>query len=449
MLIWGMALSRIWAAFILVSILVAAVRYAFVPADKEIFSTMVTGRAGDTIKMAPVVSKAGTSAAPGYRVQKADGIIGTCSTAVTLAIGLIGIMALFMGLVSIAEAAGGMRFLARITGPFFSRLFPDVPKGHPAMGHMVMNFSANLLGLDNAATPFALKAMESLQEINPDKTTASNPQIMFLCLHQSGLQLIPVSVIAIRAAAGAADPTDVFVPIVIATFLTTLASMSIVGFRQRINLFQPAILAWIGSLSGLIAVLVLYLRTLNADGVQSFSRAFSSGLILFIFLAIVGVALYRKVDIFGAFVQGAKGGFDTAVRIIPYLVGMLVAISMLRTSGTFDAIIDALKHLFERTGADTRFVDGLPTALIKPLTSAGARGMLVDTMKTVGKDSFAAHLSAILQGSSESTFYVAAVYYGSVAIRNTRYSIGAMLLADLVSIVSSIFLCYLFFGHLH
>jgi spore maturation protein SpmA/spore maturation protein SpmB len=403
---------------------------------------MVTGRAGDTVRVA-------VPTAPAYRVQKADGIIGTCSTAVTLAIGLIGIMALFMGLVSIAEAAGGMRFLARITGPFFSKLFPDVPPGHPAMGHMVMNFSANLLGLDNAATPFALKAMESLQEINPDKTTASNPQIMFLCLHQSGLQLIPVSVIAIRAAAGAADPTDVFVPIVIATFLTTLASMSVVAFRQRINLFQPAVLAWIGSLSFLIAVLVLYLRTLNADGVQSFSRVFSSGLILFIFLAIVGVALYRKVDIFDAFVQGAKGGFDTAVRIIPYLVGMLVAISLLRTSGTFDAIIDAMKHLFERTGADTRFVDGLPTALIKPLTSAGARGMLVDTMKTVGKDSFAAHLSAILQGSSESTFYVAAVYYGSVAIRNTRYSIGAMLLADLVSIVSSIFLCYLFFGHLH
>jgi spore maturation protein SpmA/spore maturation protein SpmB len=461
MLIWGMALSRIWAAFILVSIVVAGVRYAFVPADKEIFSTMVTGRAGDTVRVATAVgggavsavggtaSAVGEGAAPGYRVQRADGIIGTCSTAVMLAIGLIGIMALFMGLVSIAEAAGGMRFLARITGPFFSRLFPDVPKGHPAMGHMVMNFSANLLGLDNAATPFALKAMESLQEINPDKTTASNPQIMFLCLHQSGLQLIPVSVIAIRAAAGASDPTDVFVPIVIATFLTTLASMSIVAIRQRINLFQPAILAWIGSLSVLIAGLVLYLRTLNADGVQSFSRVFSSGLILFIFLAIVGVALYRKVDIFGAFVQGAKGGFDTAVRIIPYLVGMLVAISMLRTSGTFDAIIDALKHLFERTGADTRFVDGLPTALIKPLTSAGARGMLVDTMKTVGKDSFAAHLSAILQGSSESTFYVAAVYYGSVAIRNTRYSIGAMLLADLVSILSSIFLCYLFFGQLH
>jgi spore maturation protein SpmA/spore maturation protein SpmB len=439
-----MALSRIWAAFILVSIVVAGVRYAFVPADKEIFSTMVTGRAGDTVRVAMPAPQA-----PLYRVQKADGIIGTCSAAVTLALGLIGIMALFMGLVSIAEAAGGMRFLARITGPFFSKLFPDVPPGHPAMGHMVMNFSANLLGLDNAATPFALKAMESLQEINPDKSRASNPQIMFLCLHQSGLQLIPVSVIALLAANGAKYPTDVFIPIVIATFLTTLASMSLVAIRQRINLFQPAILVWIGSLSILIAALVIYLRKLNAEGVQSFSRAFSSGLILFIFLVIVGVALYRKVNIFDAFVQGAKGGFDTAVRIIPYLVGMLVAISMLRTSGTFDAIIDGLKHLFQAMGADTRFVDGLPTALIKPLTSAGARGMLVDTMKTFGNNSFAAHLSAILQGSSESTFYVAAVYYGSVAIRNTRYSIGAMLLADLVSILSSIFLCYLFFGHLH
>ena len=423
-----MALSRIWAAFILVSILVAGIRYAFVPADKEIFSNMVVGKAGDG-------------------GQSADGIIETCTHAVTLALGLIGIMALFMGLVSIAEQAGGMRFLARITGPFFSRLFPDLPKGHPAMGHMVMNFSANLLGLDNAATPFALKAMESLQELNPDKTTASNSQIMFLCLHASGLQLIPVSMIALRAAAGAPDPTDIFIPIVIATFITTLASMSIVAFRQKINLFQPVILGWIGSLSLLIASLVLYLRTLSADGVQSFSRALSGGIILFIFLLIIGVALYRKINIFDAFVQGAKGGFETAVRIIPYLVGMLVAISMLRTSGTFGVIIDGLKHFFTAIGTDTRFVDGLPTALIKPLTSAGARGMLVDTMNSLGKDSFAARLSAILQGSSESTFYVVVVYYGSVAIRNTRYSIGAMLLADLVSIISSIFLCYLFFGH--
>jgi spore maturation protein SpmA/spore maturation protein SpmB len=446
-----MALSRIWAAFILVSIIVAAVRYVCVPADKEIFSQMVTGKLGDTIRVATAGPQAPgyKPLAAEYKLQKADGIIGACSYSVILAIGLIGIMALFMGLVSIAEAAGGMRFLARITGPFFSKLFPDVPKGHPAMGHMVMNFSANLLGLDNAATPFALKAMESLQEINPDKTTASNAQIMFLCLHQSGLQLIPVSVIALLAANGASNPTDVFLPIVIATFLTTLASMSIVAIRQRINLFQPAILIWTGTLSVMIGALVVYLRKLDSDGVQSFSRAFSSGLILLIFLVIIGVALYRKVNIFDAFVQGAKGGFDTAVRIIPYLVGMLVAISLLRTSGTFEVIMEGLRHFFRAMGADPRFVDGLPTALIKPLSGAGARGMLVDTIKTIGPNSFAAHLSAILQGSSEATFYVAAVYFGSVAIRNTRYSIGAMLLADVVSIVSSIFLCYLFFGHLH
>ncbi len=447
-----MALSRIWAAFILISIVVAGARYAFVPADKEILSSMVTGKAGDTLYVAkpvlPGVSGA-TAAAPGsaVKVQRADGLIETCKNAVNLALGLIGIMALFMGLIGIAEQAGGVRLLARITGPFFSRLFPELPKGHPAMGHMVMNFSANLLGLDNAATPFALKAMESLQEINPDKSTASNSQIMFLCLHASGLQVIPISMIALRASKGAHDPTDVFIPIVIATFLTTLASMGIVAFRQKINIFQREILVWIGSLSILIGGLVVYLKSLDANHVQSFSRALSGGLILLIFLLIVGGALYKKINIFGAFVEGAKGGFDTAVRIIPYLVGMLAAISMLRTSGTFDAVIDVIKQFFSSLGTDTRWVDGLPTALIKPLTSAGARGMLASTMDTFGKDSFAARLSAILQGSSESTFYVVAVYYGSVAIRNTRYSIGAMLLADGVSLLSSIFLCYLFFGH--
>lgn len=450
-----MALSRIWAAFILISIVVAAVRYAFVPADKEIFSQMVTGKAGDTIRVAaPVVgvgagSAAGAGAKPAVIKQSANGLLETCNSAVTLALGLIGIMALFMGLIGIAEQAGGVRLLARITGPFFSRLFPELPKGHPAMGHMVMNFSANLLGLDNAATPFALKAMESLQEINPDKSTASNSQIMFLCLHASGLQLIPITMIALRASKHAHDPTDVFIPIVIATFLTTIASMCIVAFKQKINIFQPVILSWIGGISVLMGALVVYLKSLDSEHVQSFSRAFSGGLILLIFLVIVAGALYKKINIFGAFVEGAKGGFETAVRIIPYLVGMLAAISMLRTSGTFDAVIDTIRHFFSLPGGDTRWVDGLPTALIKPLTSAGARGMLVATMEgPKGPDSFAAHLSTILQGSSESTFYVVAVYFGAVAIRNTRYSIGAMLLADLVSLLSSIFLCYLFFGNL-
>jgi spore maturation protein SpmA/spore maturation protein SpmB len=444
-----MALSRIWAAFILISIVVAAARYIFVPADKEIFSRMVTGKTGDSLYQRPAAGSAAV-AAPKMEIvkQNADGLVETCKNAVNLALGLIGIMALFMGLIGIAEAAGGVRLLARITAPFFSRLFPDIPKGHPSMGHMVMNFSANLLGLDNAATPFALKAMESLQEINPDKSTASNGQIMFLCLHASGLQVVPVTMIALRASKGAHDPTDVFVPIVIATFLTTVASMCIVAFKQKINIFQREIMIWIGSISLLIGAFVVYLKSLDTEHVQSISRILSGGLILLIFLLIVLGALYKKINIFGAFVEGAKGGFDTAIRIIPYLVGMLAAISLLRTSGTFDAVFDVIKHFFSSLGTDTRFVDGLPTALIKPLTSAGARGMLVSTMDTFGKDSFASHLSTILQGSSESTFYVAAVYFGSVAIQNTRYSIGAMLLADLVSLLSSIFLCYLFFGHL-
>src|SRR5882757_6914955 len=298
-----MALSRIWAAFILVAIGVAGIKYVFSPNNRDIFSSMVTGRTGDTLHFAPPAPAAATTpgsattatqgkATAPYTLQQANGVIETCKTAVDLSLGLIGLMALFMGLMSIAEAAGGIRVLSRIIGPFFSRLFPDLPKGHPAMGHMMMNFSANLLGLDNAATPFALKAMESLQEINPKKDTASNPQIMFLCLHASGLQLIPITVMALRASLKAPDPTDVFVPIVIATFIATIASMSIVAIRQKINLFQPVILLWIGGLSAVIAAVVLYLRTLDAEGVQSFSRTLASGMILLIFLLIVGGALY-------------------------------------------------------------------------------------------------------------------------------------------------------------
>ena len=449
-----MALSRIWAAFILISITVAAIKYSFTPGYKGIFSEMIVGKAGDTIRLAPVTTPASaapasvtTTSAPVSHIQKADGILDTCKTAVNLSINLIGIMALFMGFINIAEKAGGVNLLARIVGPFFSKLFPEVPKGHPAMGHMVMNFSANLLGLDNAATPFALKAMESLQTINPDKERATNSQIMFLCLHASGLQLIPISIIAVRAASKAPDPTDVFIPIVIATFVATLAAMIIVSVKQRINLFQPVILLWVGSFSALIALVVLYLRTLDAPGVQAFSGVLANGLILLIFLLIVSGALYKKINIFEAFVEGAKGGFETAVRIIPYLVGMLAAISLLRNSGAFDAVIDAVSRFFSAIGTDTRFVEGLPTALIKPLSGAGARGMMIDTMTAHGPNSFAGRLSCILQGSSDTTFYIVAVYFGAVSIKNTRYAIGAMLLADLAGILASIFLCYLFFGH--
>ena len=496
-----MALSRIWSAFILVAIGVAAFKSFW--GDDQIFSRMVIGRADDAYEAvyyqmagdpasAGITSKEGFVAyleGYGYRpadsahpanviiaedlatdsarllqamypgakvftyrtiqsklVKKADGIIETCKSAVNISIGLIGIMALFMGFMSIAERAGGIRLLSKIIGPFFTKLFPEIPKGHPSMGHMMMNFSANLLGLDNAATPFGLKAMESLQELNPDKERASNAQVMFLCLHASGLTLIPVSIIAARSALRSENPTDIFVPCMIATFVATMAAMMIVSFKQKINILQPVILAWVGGLSAIIALLVLYLTSLNAEGVTLFSSLLSNGLILTIFLLIILGAVYKKIDVFDAFIDGAKGGFEIAVKIIPYLVGMLVAISLLRTSGTFDVVINGMKSLFAFLGTDTRFVDGIPTALIKPMSGSGARGMMIDTMKTFGPDSFAGRLSCILQGSSDTTFYVVAVYFGAVSIKNTRYAIGSMLLADLVGIITSIGLCYLFFG---
>lgn len=466
-----MALSRIWSAFILIAIITAGIKCFVFPDNRTIFTNMVTGKSGDTIKIRTIdqgtadiaivkfidsgkVYERGnvkfTRVAPNtlleFRIQSSDGIVETCQTAVTLGLRLIGFLALFMGLLSIAEKAGGIRFLSRLIGPFFSKIFPEIPKGHPSMGHMIMNFSANLLGLDNAATPFGIKAMESLQEINPEKTRASNPQIMFLCLHASGLTLIPVSIIALRSAAKAANPMDIFIPCMIATFVATIAAMLIVSFKQKINLLQPVVLGWIFGISALIAALVVYIKTLNTADVQIFSGSLSSGMILLIFILIVLGGIYKKIDIFSAFIEGAKGGFDTAVRIIPYLVGMLVAISLLRTSGSFDALINGMKSIFALMGTDTRFVDGLPTALVKPFSGGAARGMMVDTMAANGADSFAGRLACVLQGSSDTTFYVIAVYFGAVSVKDTRYAIGAMLLADLVGIITSILLAYLFFG---
>ena len=465
-----MALSRIWSAFIIIAIGVAAFKFMAVDGNGQIFTEMVIGKNGDSIKVKEqviwqadpaIVSRLDSSArftagALTYRKesgtiiavkpQKADGIIETCKVAVNLCIGLIGVMTLFMGFMSIAEGAGGIRFLSRMISPFFSRIFPGVPKGHPAHGHMMMNFSANLLGLDNAATPFGLKAMESLQELNPDKTKASNAQIMFLCMHASGPVLIPVSVIALRAGAGAKNATDIFVPCMIATFAATLAAMLLVSLKQRIRILQPVILLWILGLSALIGLLVWYLTTLDKSSLEFFSGYFGNGLLLLILLAIVAGGLYKKIDIFSAFIDGAKGGFETAVRIIPYLVGMLVAISMLRTSGTFDYVIDAMKHFFGALGTDTRFVDGLPTALVKPFSAGAARGMMVDAMSHGNADTFGGRLACVLQGSSDTTFYVIAVYFGAVGIKNTRYTVGVMLLADLVAAITAIALAYVFFG---
>ena len=495
-----MALSRIWSAFIIIAVLVAGFR--MLRGDQKIFTRMVVGKSSDkydSVYYFAIGSPLNQNLSPRYSEflreygytktdslnkatvlltddlahdsvnalkainpninvftyvsvqkkleRKVDGIIETAKNAVIdIIIPLIGIMALFMGFLNIAERAGGVRLLSRMIWPFFSRIFPDLPKNHPAMGHMMMNFSANLLNLDNAATPFGLKAMESLQELNQNKSVASNSQIMFLALHASGLTLIPVTIIAYRSGMGAQNPTDIFIPCMIATFAATVAAMFIVAFKQRINIFQPVILAWIGGITALIALLVLYVGRLDAARAQSFSAVLSNGIILAIFFLIVLGAVYKKIDVFDAFVDGAKGGFETSVRIIPYIVGMLIAISMLRTSGTFEVIINGAKSFFAALGADTRFVDGLPTALIKPLSGSGARGMMLDTMKTFGADSFAGRLSSVLQGSSDTTFYVVAVYFGSVSIRNTRYSIGAMLLADLVGIITAISLCYLFFG---
>lgn len=423
-----MALSRIWSAFIIVAIVVASIKCFFF-GHSDIFNWMVIGKSSDPLN--PL---------------KLDGIIETCWIAVDLCIKLIGTLALFMGLMSIAEKAGGIRLLSRIIGPFFSKLFPEIPKGHPSMGHMIMNFSANLLGLDNAATPFGIKAMESLQELNPNKDVASNSQIMFLCLHAAGLCLIPVSVIAIRSTQNAQDPTDIFIPCLIVTFVGTMAAMLIVSFKQKINLLQPVIITWVLSISAVVGLLVWYVSKLNAESIKSFSGLLSGGIILLIFLLIVLGALYKKIDVFDAFIDGAKGGFETALKIIPYLVGILVAVSMLRTSGTFDVIMSGIKNVFVFLGTDTKFVDALPTALIRPLSGGAARGMMVSTMISSGPDSFASKLSGIFQGASDTTFYVVAVYFGSVGIKNTRYAIGSMLLADLVGVCTAIALSYMFFA---
>lgn len=468
-----MVLSRIWSAFIIIAIAIASIKYISSSNYKTIFNDMVVGKGGDTVQIAsqpiatlsPVVKnglKEKTDFAESrihykttdslqqnvkvYRIQEADGVIGTSETAVKICLGLIGIMTLFMGFMSIAEKAGGINLLSRFIQPFFSKLFPDIPKNHPAFGHMLMNFSANLLGLDNAATPFGLKAMESLQTLNPNKDTASNSQIMFLCLHAGGMTLIPVSIIAIRASMGSKTPTDIFLPCMIATFAATLAAMIIVSVYQKINLLRPVVIAYVGGISVIIGLLVVYLVQLSKDELDDFSKVLSNGLILFIFLAIVLGALYKKINVFDAFIEGAKEGFTTCVKIIPYLVGMLIAISLLRTSGVFDVIIDGMKWVANMTQLDPRFVDGLPTALIKPLSGSGARGMMVDTMSTFGPDSFQGHLAAVLQGSSDTTFYVIAVYFGAVAVKNTRYTVIAMLLADLVGIITSIALAYLFFA---
>lgn len=377
-----------------------------------------------------------------YLPKNIDGIFETGKFAITLVIALIGTLALFMGLLAIAERAGGINVLSRFISPFLSKLFPGIPKNHASFGHMVMNFSANMLGLDNAATPFGLKAMQSMQEINPNKDVASDAQIMFLALHASGLTLIPVSIIAVRAANGSQNPNEVFIPLILTTFVCTMSAMLIVAIKQKTNVFQSKIFVPVFSIAALLAGFVWYLKSLRPFELEQFSDAFSNGAILLVFLVIIAGGLYKRINLFDAFVDGAKGGFETAVRIIPYMVGMLVAVSMLRTSGAFDLIIIPIKNVIAYSGMDTQWAEGLPTALLRPFSAAGARGFMIDAMKTYGPDSFIGKLVGVLQGSSETTFYVVALYYGSVSVKDTRYSIPVMLLADLIGIIFSIFICY-------
>jgi spore maturation protein SpmA len=412
-----MALNYIWIGFFLVGFVAALAQWIFL-GDTEIFKRIIDG----TFDAAKV------------------GVMD-------IALPLAGVMTLWLGIMNIGEKAGAVGWLAKIISPFFSRIFPEVPKDHPATGHMVMNFSANLLGLDNAATPFGLKAMESLQTLNPNKDTASNAQIMFLVLHTSGLTLIPLAIMAQRAILGAKDPSDIFIPCMIATYVATVAGIIAVSIRQRINLLNGVVLGWLGGMTAAIAALIWYFTAfLTKPEIETVSKV-ASNLILFsiIVVFIVG-AMVKRVNVYEAFIEGAKGGIQTSLTIIPYLVGMLVAISVIRNAGVLGFVVQGLEWLIRLAGLDTAFTPALPTALMKPLSGSGSRALMIDAMKTYGVDSFVGRLACIFQGSADTTFYIVALYFGSVGVRKTRYAISCGLIADLAGIVAAICVAYVFFG---
>ena len=412
-----MALNYIWTGFFLVGFVAALAQWIFL-GDTEIFKRIIDGTF-DAAKM---------------------GVMG-------IALPLAGVMTLWLGIMNIGEKAGAVGWLAKVISPFFSRIFPEVPKDHPATGHMVMNFSANLLGLDNAATPFGLKAMESLQTLNPNKDTASNAQIMFLVLHTSGLTLIPLAIMAQRAILGAKDPSDIFIPCMIATYVATVAGIIAVSIRQRINLLNGVVLGWLGGMTAAIAALIWYFtHYLTKPEIETVSKV-ASNLILFVIIVVFIVgALRKRVNVYEAFIEGAKGGIQTSLTIIPYLVGMLVAISVIRNAGVLGYIVQGLEWLIRMAGLDTAFTPALPTALMKPLSGSGSRALMIDAMKTYGVDSFVGRLACIFQGSADTTFYIVALYFGSVGVRKTRYAISCGLIADLAGIVAAIAVAYVFFG---
>ena len=369
----------------------------------------------------------------------------TSKTAFEISLGLTGVLSLWLGIMKIGEKGGVINVVARVLSPVFTRLFPDIPKGHPVTGSIFMNVAANMLGLDNAATPLGLKAMEQLQELNPKKDTATNPMIMFLVLNTSGLTLIPVSIMVYRAQMGAAQPTDIFVPILLATFFSTLAGIVCTSLYQRINLINRTMLLTLGGMSAAVAAIIWGFAQMDKAQMNIVSTSVANILLMLIIVMFILAGIRKKVNVYDAFIEGAKDGFTTAVRIIPYLVAILVGIGVFRASGAMDMLVDGIKWAVAALGGNTDFVGALPTALMKPLSGSGARGMMVDAMTTYGADSFVGRLSCIFQGSTDTTFYILAVYFGSVGIRYTRHAVACGLLADLAGVIAAIAICYMFF----
>jgi len=409
-----MALNIVWIAFFIVAFVIALYKFIFLH-DTEVFKTLVDGM-----------------------FDSAKGSV------MDVAFPLAGTMVFFLGLMNIAERAGAINWIARLLNPFMKRLFPEVPDKHPAMGQMVMNFSANMLGLDNAATPFGLKAMESLQSINPDKEKATNAQIMFLVLHTSGLTLIPLTIISYRLAAGSTEAASVFIPCVLATICTTLASIFIVGLKQKLK-WDKVLLTWLLGLVVLVAGMLFFVQQMGAEQKEVFSRVTGNMILLLLVVLIIVGGMLKKINVFDAFIDGAKGGFDVILKIIPYLVGMLVAIRVFRDSGALGYMVEGLSWVIGLTGLDTAFTPALPVAIMKPFSGSGARGLMLDVMKSNGPDSFVGKLASTFQGSADTTFYIIALYFGSVGIKKVRYAIWAGVLADLIGVVAAILIGYVFF----
>ena len=410
-----MVLNYIWIAFFIIAFVIAVVKLVFL-GDYDVFPAMM------------------------------DSTFSSSKTAFEISLGLTGVLSLWLGIMKIGEKGGVVNVLARLLSPVFTKLFPDIPKGHPVTGSIFMNIAANMLGLDNAATPLGLKAMEQLQEVNPKKDTASNPMIMFLVLNTSGLTLIPISILVYRAQLGAAQPTDVFIPILLATFFSTLAGIIITSFYQKINLLNRTILLTLGGAALVVAAVIWGFGQLDSVLMNKVSTSTANILLMLIIIAFILAGMRKKVNVYDAFIEGAKEGFTTAVRIIPYLVAILVAIGVFRASGAMDMLISGIGWTVEACGGNSDFVGALPTALMKPLSGSGARGMMVDAMTTYGTDSFIGRLSCIFQGSTDTTFYILAVYFGSVGIRKTRHAVACGLLADFAGIIAAIAIAYMFFG---